>query len=269
MKAVTIALNLASLGLVAVLAWLIVRIIVGLTQTESLYQPEPIVQPAKLSPQAAASVNFDFSTNPFAFGETFEVPLELFDDAPETTLNLKLIGIVSQSSATFRLADGKNKPVKLDEEVINGVTLTATSRDFVTLNVNGEAQKLTLERVKLGEKETSAQIKRAAPQANSAPSLPGRQEAENLLSKIQLRPATELLPDRTTKMVGFRISARPGADLAQFNLKSGDIITRVGPVLLNTKRANIKELRDLLSSGAAQDFEVIRNGAPLTIRIGQ
>ena len=81
--------------------------------------------------------------------------MELLEDAPETTLNLKLVGIVSESTATFRLSDGKDKAVRIGEEVMNGVTLLRTSKDFVTLDVNGETQKLTLERVKLGETSNS------------------------------------------------------------------------------------------------------------------
>ena len=270
MRAIKLALNIASLVLVGVLGWLIVRIGVGIVQPESLYQPEPIIQPSQIAPKVAASVDYDFSSDPFAFGDVVaDLFDEIVDDAPETTLNLQLIGIVSEGSATFRLSDGKNKPVKLGEEVINGVTLTGTARDFVTLDVNGETQKLTLERVKLGEKEPASKIVRAAPQPNGSATLPTRQEAENLFSKLQLRPELEILPDRSTKVKGFRISARPGADLAQFNLKSGDVITRVGPVLLNTRRVDIKQLRGLMTTGAAQDVEVIRNGAPLTIRIGQ
>jgi len=98
---------------------------------------------------------------------------------------------------------------------------------------------------------------------------PTRASVEDLISKVQLTPDLELLPDRSTRVRGLKITARPGADLAQFKLKSGDILTRVGPEQLNTRAPNIKKLRDLLSSGAAQDFEVIRNGAPVTIRIGQ
>jgi len=269
MKAISIALNIASLALVVVLGWLIVRIGLGIAQPTSLYEAEPIIQPAQLAPQIVAAVEYDFSTDPFAFGDAAVIPLEIFDDAPETTLNLKLIGIVSESSATFRLADGKNKPVKIGEEVMNNVTLTGTARDFVTLDVNGETQKLTLERVKLGEKDASGKILSIAPQVQANATLPTRKDAETLFSKLQLRPHLEILPDRTTQMQGFKITARPGADLSQFNLKNGDIITRVGPVLLNTKQTNIKQLRELISSGAAQDYEVIRNGAPITLRIGQ
>ena len=269
MNLIRIALNVGSIVLVAILGWLVTRIALGVTQPESLYEPEPIVVPAKAASAGVTSVTYDFSTDPFAFGEIVVVPLDLLDDAPETTLNLKLKGIVSESSATFRLADGKDKPVKIGEEVMNGVTLTRTAKDFVTLDVNGDTQKLTLERVKIGEKETASKIVRAAPKSGSATNAPTREDVENLFSQVQLTPKREILADRSTRMQGFQINARKGADLSKFNLKSGDILTRIGPVMLNTNRANIKELRDLVSTGAAQDYEVIRDGAPVTIRIGQ
>lgn len=269
MSAIRIALNVGSVVLMAILGWLVVRIGLGVAQPESLYAPETIVAPAQTASTGTATVTYDFSTDPFAFGEVVIVPLELLDDAPETTLNLKLIGIVSESSAVFQLADGTNNAVKIGDEVMNGVTLTRTAKDFVTLDVNGDTQKLTLERVKLGESDTAPKILRAAPVGSSVTNMPTREDVENLFSQMQLTPQLEILPDRTTRMQGFKIKARAGADLSKFNLKSDDILTRVGPVMLNTNRTNIKELRDLIATGAAQDYEVIRDGAPVTIRIGQ
>lgn len=272
MSAIRIVLNVGSLALIAVLGWLVVRIGLGVAQPESLYEPEPIIAPIQTASAGTAAKTYDFSTDPFSFGEVVIVPQELLEDAPETTLNLKLIGIVSESSAVFRLADGKDKTVKLGEDVMNGVTLTGTTKEFVTLDVNGETQKLTLERVKLGENDNAPKILRAAPEAvtvgtakaqtrkpKARAAVPTRADAENLLSQVTISPSRE----------GFRINAKSGADLSKFNLKSGDILTRVGPVVLNSGKPNIKELRDLLSSGAAQDYEVIRNGSPVTIRIGQ
>jgi len=212
---------------------------------------------------------FRFSTNPFAFGET-DVVLDNSDesvtDAPETTLDLKLKGIVSESNATFRLADGKDKAVKIGEEIMKGVRLTRTAKDFVLLDVNGDVQKLTLERVKIGETSDAAKI---TVSASNDVKLPTRAEAEKLFSQVQLRPQLEILPDRTTRRQGYKINPRAGADLSKFGLKADDIITRIGPVMLNTNRTNIKELRDLISTGAAQDIEVLRDGNPVTIRIGQ
>ena len=269
MSLIRIALNAGSIALVAVLGWLVVRIGVGVTQAESLYEPDPIIAPSRTASAAVNSVSYDFSSDPFAFGEVVIEEAEILEDAPETTLNLKLIGIVSESNATFRLSDGTNKAVKIGDEIMNDVTLTRTAKDFVSLNVNGEAQKLTLERVKLGEKNTASQIVRAAPQSSSSGNAPSGADIEKLFSQVQLTPHRELQPDKSSRVLGFKIQARSGANLSQLGLKSGDVLTRVGPVKLDGKGANIKELRGLVSSGAAQDFEVIRNGSPVTIRIGQ
>jgi len=271
MNTVRIALNIGSLVLVAVLGWLLVRIGLGVFQPKSLYAPEPIIAPAAAATSGVRLAAYDFSSDPFSFGEITIDPLEFIEeDAPETTLDLKLKGIISEGAATFQMPDRKDKAVKIGEEVMNGVTLKRTAKDFVTLDVNGEQQKLTLERVKLGETSEAKIITRAAPTLTATKIAQSSQAGvEDLLSKVQLTPDLELLPDRSTRVRGFKIKAKPGADLAQFKLKSGDVLTRVGPVLLNTKTPPIKDLRNLLTSGAAQDFEVIRNGAPVTIRLGQ
>lgn len=269
MNAFRIALNIGSLVLIAVLGWLVVRIGLGILQPESLYEPDPIIPPARVTTSGTSAPVHDFSTDPFAFGEVVVLPAELLDDAPETTLNLKLIGIVSESTATFRLSDGKDNAVRIGEDVMNGVTLSRTAKDFVTLDVNGDTQRLTMERVKLGEESNASVIVRAQPQAKQSSNFPTKADAENLFAKVQLTPQLEILPDRTTRMQGFKIKARAGADLSDFKLQSGDILTRVGPVMLDTNRTNIKELRELVSTGAARDYEVIRDGSPVTIRIGQ
>jgi type II secretory pathway component PulC len=266
MNAIRIALNVGSLVLVGVLGWTLVRILLGVVQPQSLYAPDPIVEPVAMNAPGAAATAYDFSSDPFSFGEIEIRPIDFLEDVPETTLDLKLKGIVSQSSATFRMPNGKDKPVKIAEEIMNGVTLEGTARDFVTLGVDGETQKLTLERIKLGEKNSDQAIIRTAA---ATPNLPSRDEIENLFAKLKLSPSSKRGPDGSMQMQGFRINARPGADLARFNLKSGDILTRVGPVLLDSTTPNIRELRDSLTSGAARDFEVIRDGTSLTIQIGQ
>ncbi len=262
MSAIRIALNVGSLALIAVIGWLFVRIFLGLTQPESLYAPAPVVAPAKATAPGVRVASYDFSSDPFSFGEIIIDPLEFLEDIPETTLDLKLIGIVSESSAAFQMADGKSKAVKIGDEVMNNVTLERTTKDFVMLDVNGDAQKLTLERLKLGEKDAGAKIIRATP-VSAAPS---RASIEDIFSKTSIKPSFNR---STGKMQGFRINAKPGADLEQFKLQSGDVLTRVGPMLLDTRTPDMMALQELLTTGAAQDIEVIRNGTPVTIRIGQ
>ncbi|GGX63797.1 hypothetical protein GCM10011309_12280 [Litorimonas cladophorae] len=267
MQAARIALNTGSAVLVAVLGWLIVRIVLGVASPSSLRTADPIIAPNFGGAALASKRAYDFTSDPFSFGEV-AAPLstEPVEDAPETSLNLKLKGIVSDSSAVFRLADGKDKPVAIGDEVMSGVTLTRTTKTFVILDVNGETQKLTLERVKLDPKGENAVIGRAP----VAPvTMPTRAEAEALFSQISLKPQLEILPDRTTRLQGYQITPRSGADLSKYGLRSGDIVTRVGPVLLNANRVNIKELSELISTGAAQDLDVIRDGSSVTIRLGQ
>jgi len=259
MNAVRIALNIGSIVLVAVLGWLLVRIGLGVFQPKSLYAPAPIITPSTSAASGTSLAAYDFSSDPFSFGEIVIDPSDFLEeeDAPETTLDLKLKGIVSDSSATFQMPSGKENAAQIGEEVMSGVTLQRTAKDFVMLDVNGESQKLTLERVKLGENSDSKIITRATPTAVS--NQPGRADIENLLKNVQINPSK----------LGIRVTPKPGGNLAQYKLKSGDILTRIGPVALNNGPPNIKELNNLLNSGAAQDLEIIRNGAPLTIRIGQ
>lgn len=263
MSAIRIALNVGSFALVAVMGWLFVRIVLGVTQPSSLYAPAIVVAPTTATAPGTRVASYDFSSDPFSFGEVMAIdPLEFLEDVPETTLDLKLIGIVSESNAAFQMSNGKSKAVKIGDEVMNNVVLRRTTKDFVMLDVNGDSQKLTLERLKLGEKNNTQKIARAAP----ATVMPNNETIVDFFSKISLKPSV----NRSTKqMQGFQITAKPGADLAQFNLKSGDILTRVGPMLLNTNNPDIGAIRELLSSGAAQDFEVIRNGSSVNIRIGQ
>jgi len=267
MNTVRIALNIGSVVLVGILGWLIVRIIMGVMNPQSLYAPEPIVTPSSaVTSSSGAAHSYDFSSDPFNFGDVPIIDDEPIEDAPETTLNLKLKGIVSDSSAVFRLADGKDKTVEIDEEVMDGVTLTSTAKDFVMLDVNGDLQRLTLERVKLEAESGKSTIIRAAPAASVGPS---RADAERLFSQIQLTPDYDMGPNRKKQIQGFKIKARPGTNLDKFGLKSGDVVTRIGPVLLNKNSPNIKELRGLMSTGAAQDIEVLRDGKVVTIRLGQ
>jgi hypothetical protein len=263
MSAIRIALNVGSLVLIAVLGWLIVRIVLGITQPESLYAPAPIVPPAQLAVSGGQVSSYDFSSDPFSFGEVAAIdPADFFEDVPETTLDLKLIGIVSESSATFRMSDGKDKAVGVGEEVMNNVVLQQTKKDFVMLDVNGDSQKLTREIIKVNEKNNVQKIAVAAP----AGTLPSRESVEDIFSKVTIKPSRN---PSTGKVQGFQITAKRGADLSQFKLKSGDILTRVGPMLLDTQTPDVLAARELLTSGAAQDVEVIRDGSPVTIRIGQ
>lgn len=277
MTALRTALNIGSIVLVAVTAWLFVRTVMGFLNPESLYAPEPIVAPAPAVAQAGLVTSYDFSSDPFSATQTLvedTAPEELTTDAPETSLNLTFQGGTTEGAAIITLQDGRQQNFKIDEEIMNGVSLNGLGKDFVTLDVNGEIQKLTLERAKLEQQAgksivTLAQEPAFAPNLSSKPtSSPSRAQAENLFSNVDISPYFDKSSGKSERR-GFKIKPRSGADLSAFGLKSGDVLTRIGSVQLDQNVTNIPALRDLISTGAAQDIEVLRNGAPITIRIGQ
>lgn len=271
MNALRTALNVGSVALVAVAGWLLVRSVMGLVNPESLYAPEPVIAPAPSVVQTGQNRTYDFSSDPFSLAQpdVDTGPAEIVSDAPETSLNLTLKGSTTESSVIIDMPDGQQKNIRIGEEIMNGVTLQAIGKDFVTLDVNGETQKLTLERLKTGNQGGQPIIGRAPPPAEITPmSLPTQAEAEQLFSKVEIVPNFDVSSGEM-KRNGFLVKPKAGTDLSTFGLQSGDVVTRIGPVLLDRNRVNIAELREMISTGAAQDIEVLRNGAPVTIRIGQ
>ncbi|WP_427451881.1 type II secretion system protein N [Litorimonas sp. WD9-15] len=271
MTALRTVLNIASLVLVGVIGWLFVRVIVGLMNPESLYLAEPVIAPVATVASVEVTRNYDFSSDPFSLTQSVvaDEP-QLGEDAPETSLNLTLKGSTTASSAIIGMPDGQEKNIRIDEEIMNGVTLKGMGKDFVSLDVNGEVQRLTLERVKMEQQGKTPIIGRAPPKVSDRATLqaPSRAEAETLFTKVSIEPYFDVVGDGL-KRRGFTVKSRAGADLSVFGLREGDILTRIGPVLLDRNRTNINELRELISTGAAQDIEVLRDGSPVTIRIGQ
>ncbi len=265
MKAASLALNVGSIALVAILGWVFVRIILGVTTPSSLYEASPMVAPNVTATTRASVLEYDFTTDPFSFGEMAAVTTEPVEDAPETTLNLTLIGIISESSATFRLADGKDKPVAIGAEVMNGVTLTATARGHVILDVNGDTQKLTLERIKLDEKTDNPVISRAPAKTSGQMS---DVNVQKLLAQMKMTPTNATLSDGSNRQ-GFKIEPKGRANLSQYGLKKGDVVTRIGSVTLDNGPVDTKAVIEMVSNGTSQDLELIRDGKSVIIRIGQ
>ena len=164
---------------------------------------------------------------------------------------------------------------------MNGVTLDDIGKDFVTLNVNGEIQKLSLERsqstqngdsvIKTAPKADVTKISTTSPQNASRRNISvssSSVNAQTLLNQINISPDFGLENGQKVQR-GFKINPKSGVDLSAYGLKSGDVLTRIGPLQLNTERLDFQTLQNLISQGAAQDVEILRNGNPVTIRIGQ
>lgn len=259
------------------------RSVLGFLNPESLYEPDPIIEPSTIAVQPGQIRRYDFSSDPFSKSEiiqTEEVEI-LTSDAPETSLDLTLKGVATDGAASIAMPGGAEKNFRIEDEIMNGVTLNDIGKDFVTLNVNGEIQKLSLERSQNAQngdaviktapkpeviKTTNALSENAVPRnvRVSASSL----NAQTLLNQINISPDYSVENGKKVQR-GFRINPKSGVDLTAYGLKSGDVLTRIGPLKLNTERLDFQTLQNLISQGAAQDVEILRNGNPVTIRIGQ
>ena len=142
------------------------------------------------------------------------------------------------------------------------------AKSFVTLNVNGEIQKLTLERSSVEEKGQVIKSAPPPPPIETVSADSGAINSRNILSKVNIAP--NFVNQSGTKVQnGFKITPKSGVDLSTVGLRSGDVLSRIGPVVLNGDQSSLADLHDLISKGGAQDVEILRNGSPVTIRIGQ
>ena len=283
MTLVRTVLNIASLALLALAGWLLVRSVLGFLNPESLYEPDPVIAPSAVSVQPGQTRRYDFSSDPFTKADVAPIEEEeiLTSDAPETSLDLKLKGVATDGAASIALPGGTEKNFRIEDEIMNGVTLDDIGKDFVTLNVNGEIQKLSLERsqstqngdsvIKTAPKADVTKISTTSPQNASRRNISvssSSVNAQTLLNQINISPDFGLENGQKVQR-GFKINPKSGVDLSAYGLKSGDVLTRIGPLQLNTERLDFQTLQNLISQGAAQDVEILRNGNPVTIRIGQ
>jgi type II secretory pathway component PulC len=279
MNALRLILNVASLALVVMIGWLVVRSVLGLLRPDSLMAPAIVVAPSP-SASVVATRSYDFSSDPFNL-DAPEVVVETPDpgaDAPETTLDLELRGTTTGANggATMLLPDGKQVRVPIDGEVMNNVTLTGISAGFVTLNVGGQTQRLSLDRGNSGLIKTSEEVELGADMpttlsVKAKTPIPSAStvnaDMSDFLARVRIDPYRE-----NGQTVGYQVEARSGTDLSAYGLLQGDIITRLGAVELSGNRVDFRQVRRVLESAQSAgglDVTLLRNGQPLQLRMGQ
>ena len=129
------------------IAYMAMRIVLGLMNPPSLWEPAPIIdqRPAAKIQQNTA---YDFSSDPFSLSVEAAPRLnDLGETAPETTLQLTLTGLISglDGEVNLRTPDGREARYTSGDEIMRGVALEAINPKFIVLNVNGEIQRLTFD----------------------------------------------------------------------------------------------------------------------------
>lgn len=243
------------------------------------WRPAPApasAQPAGTAARPAGTIDVAAIQNANLFGQYQAVPTGDGGQAPESTLPLKLLGILASSDnerysrALIEVAAGDERPFGVGGQVIQGTTLQAILPDRVVLSRGGKLETLRLEK-----DQASAS---ALGVADSTPPPPPPPPAGGM-ALSQIRDQVLQDPNKAGDFVrvqpankdghlqGYRIY--PGKDrsiFAQAGLKPGDLVTEVNGVQLDDASKALKMLSEL-KDASQLNLVVDRGGQSQTINV--
>jgi len=228
--------------------------------------PSSIIVPPPTHTVNNTSSNFKQLSHTALFGEitaatahtttTTELP-------PETRLNLTLRGIyysstVQDSFAMIAQGQQDTKLYRVGDQLTNAVTIAAIYAKHVTLSRFGKQEILRLE----GDKDSQTNI--------TTSSATNTQQSGRLLAQYQQQlrtnPQTLARLMRITpathqgETIGYRLGAgQEKGILSQFGLQSGDILTEVNGVRLDSPLKGLQVVQKLAHTRQI-DLNILRNG---------
>lgn len=247
--------------LAALTVYFLVRAVVLFTTPQSIWTvgdtSSHIQSPSRPGVQA-----YSFNFDPF-HRDAKPASIDEGSDAPETTLNLKMVGrrAGDGGSAIIVTPDRKQGVYRVGDEIISGVTLKTVTPDYIVLSQGGRLERLTFERsestMTLAQPNTTnPTISRASTQQVSL---------NDLVAAVNLERVSE-----GGRIQGFRIvPRRSSANLSAFGLQPGDVITKIANQDLTSGRPNLPQLFAELSQRKSANITLIRNGQTLNVKVGQ
>jgi len=255
-------------GAAADLFWVLVPV-----PESARWQPAPA---APAAPGASDAPDINAVANAALFGryEASATPETSLLTAPDTPLNLKLIGLLADDREQYSralIAQGaEENSYAIGDDVARGVTLQAIFPDRVILSRNGRLETLRLERDTPGAGGDGAppvalNEERAAP-GTPPPLAQIRDEVLKDPAKaseyVRVQPANV-----GGQLKGYRVY--PGKDRSAFTaagLRPGDLVTSVNGVQLDDPAKAVQMLGDLGQAGQV-NLVVERGGQSQNISI--
>lgn len=273
------AASVANLLLVLALAYSLARFVWQVMPAPAVQAPPPL--PPVTGPTSRAGVQrlpedvarwHLFGIKPAADA----VPVPSSAPLPETKLNLILRGVVAgttpaESGAIIAEPSGQEEFYGIDAALPGGATLKEVYADRVVLMRNGRLETLRLPVDLLSEAGATPVGRTAsAPASRAISGQPSLREYRDMLindpRSVVAADLVRILPyNKGGRFGGYEV--RPGRDaatLTRFGLRSGDVVTAVNGVPLNTPAAGLGILRDLRDAKQVR-LDIQRNGVPQTI----
>ena len=226
------------------------------------------------SGNATSAPDYSVLINSRLFGETAEQPqvaVAPVVDAPATTLNLTLRGILSKEgdpNGSVIIESNREMKTYFVGQTIDGAdgaTLHSVYADRVLLNRAGRLETLAL------PKELTASA--GGPMATPQPlpqAAPASGSLREVLSENAARLTDIIRPEphvQEGQVVGFRLT--PGRDRAAFEalgFRSGDVVTDINGTVLDDVSQALQVVQALGESSQA-NVTVLRDGVPQVIAI--
>ena len=215
--------------------------------------------------------------NSHLFGEAAAQPTVAVQaavvDAPDTTLSLRLTGIVYgegglPSQAIIASSRNQEKTYQIGQTIddANGATLHAVFGDRVILNRNGQLETLRQPQ----ELTSGGPVARAPPRPAAMPADNGSGSLRQVISEnaSRLTDVMRVTPHVDQgQVVGFRLN--PGRDRETFEslgLQPGDVVTDINGTVLDDPSRGLAVF-EALGEATMANVTVLRNGVPQLIVI--
>lgn len=256
----------------AILVWQLVP------ESPAMAWQAPRIAPATPDATGAAQgPNIELIAGAHLFGEVqvaSDPALSELADAPDTRLDLTLLGILSAtaergSRALIGASNGDEKPFAIGDDVVRGVRLQAIFPDRVILARGSQLETLRLDK--------NAPSKALPTVASGNPEEVSSTDTGRMLSTIRQELLTD--PSRASEYIriqpasnggqlrGYRIY--PGRDRGAFNavgLRPGDLVTQVNGIQLNDANTALQMLGQL-SQASSVSVVVERGGQQQTVNV--
>lgn len=192
---------------------------------------------------------------------------ETATDAPETQLNLTLMGVYAPGEtgglAIIATGGGPEKVYAVDDTIAGSARITGIFEDRVVLRRDGRPETLRMDLAKVSSGQTETEV---APSASGGDGgIKGRVQElrarlrENpleLARMVRFQPYTE-----DGQLVGFRIEPRSEEAklLKEAGVRPSDVVTRVNGIPLNDRQQGNRALRELRDASVV-NLTILRDG---------
>lgn len=260
--------------LAGTIIWLLVRAVLAYLAPQSVWQALPSSQRTASIAAAAAPTRLNTSFDPFHRDITETEFVDSSSDAPETTLNLKLLGrrVGKEGSAILQTSDRQEKAYQVGDEILDGVTLEAVHTDYIVLSQGGRIERLTFARESEGFVRSSEDAKQTKTQTGSAAqaALSSAASSSEVIDAKSLMRLVRLSPVRQDgRLQGYKLTAKSSTlDLSSVGLQNGDIISAIDNINLTAPRFNPSSLASTLAKKRSVNLQVKRGERLLNVKLG-